>query len=158
MSSYSFEYASSFPSPPSVSHPGKTGMAWFCQLSLGTGQLSGFRPLFSGSHTKIYFKCMLDRRPAEIRRHLRKTKSKSNRAVFFLRHVYHMLYALKRFFVSGSPAVLIPAHRSLCQVTDCLTISFSLSDWAGYSVFPYLRTCALDTVTSSSPFPQNKRF
>ena len=98
----------------------------FAAESRLSGQLSGFRPLFQPGLIRRYTsKCMLDRRPAEIRRHLRKTKVKIKPGSIFLRRVYHMLCSIKTLFCLRDLPQFFPyLHIDLCQVTDCLTIGF----------------------------------
>ena len=131
----------------------------FAAESRLSGQLSGFRPLFQPGLIRRYTsKCMLDRRPAEIRRHLRKTKVKIKPGSIFLRRVYHMLCSIKTLFCLRDLPQFFPyLHIDLCQVTDCLTIGFHCQTERDIR-FSYLRTITGYCPHLLPPFPQKQTF
>ncbi|CUO74261.1 Uncharacterised protein [Blautia obeum] len=120
-----------------------------------SGQHSGLFPLPQPGLIRRYTsKRMLDRGPAEVRRHLRKTKVKIKPGCVFLRHVYHMLCGIKTLFcLRDLPQFFPDLCVDLCQVTDCLTIDLHcLTDRD--ILFSYLHTIAGYCPHILPPFPQ----
>ena len=120
-----------------------------------SGQHSGLFPLPQPGLIRRYTsKRMLDRGPAEVRRHLRKTKVKIKPGSIFLRRVYHMLCSIKTLFCLRDLPQFFPyLHVDLCQVTDCLTIDLHcLTDRD--ILFSYLHTIAGYCPHLLPPFPQ----
>ena len=131
----------------------------FAAKSWLSGQFSGLLPLFQPGLIRRYTsKRMLDRGPAEVRRHLRKTKVKIKPGRIFLRRVYHMLCGIKTLFCLRDLPQFFPHLRvGLCQVTDCLAIDIHcLTDRD--ILFSYLRAITGYCPHLLPPFPQNKRF
>ena len=124
-----------------------------------SGQHSGLFPLPQPGLIRRYTsKRMLDRGPAEVRRHLRKTKVKIKPGCVFLRHVYHMLCGIKTLFcLRDLPQFFPDLCVDLCQVTDCLTIDLHcLTDRD--ILFSYLHTIAGYCPHLLPPFPQKQTF
>lgn len=120
-----------------------------------SGQHSGLFPLPQPGLIRRYTsKRMLDRGPAEVRRHLRKTKVKIKPGCVFLRHVYHMLCGIKTLFcLRDLPQFFPDLCVDFCQVTDCLTIDLHcLTDRD--ILFSYLHTIAGYCPHLLPPFPQ----
>ena len=85
-------------------------------------------------------KCVLDRSPAEIRRHLRKTKVKIKPGRIVLRCMHQMLCNIKTLFeLRDFPQFFPYLCIDTCQVTDCLAVDLqSLADRD--ILFSYLHT------------------
>ena len=117
-----------------------------------SGQHSGLFPLPQPGLIRRYTsKRMLDRGPAEVRRHLRKTKVKIKPGCVFLRHVYHMLCGIKTLFCLRDLPQFFP---DLC-VDLCHRRCSVIHHWASSDACsaPAVITSSSPT-NSSTPFPR----